>query len=297
MSRTILIFANPIAGRGAGKRTAERLAARLTRADFEALIILDKPDAMTDAQLPRDTRAAIAIGGDGTVRGVARRLHLAFGERMPPLLVVPMGTANLLGRHLGTRWKDAELAERVLNAIRGMKTVQLDAALANDELFLLMAGVGLDGKIVHELDRVRDGPIDYMSYALPAALALGFYDYPPLTVVVDGRTVWKNKPAVAFVGNVKEYGTGFPILPHATPDDGLLDVCVLPCANRSEALQQLMRAAVGEHLSGEGAVYLKGHSVKIDSPEPVPVQIDGEAAGHTPLSIDLLPVRLPFIVG
>ncbi len=30
--------------------------------------------------------------------------------------------------------------------------------------------------------------------------------------------------------------------------------------------------------------------------EPVPVQIDGEAAGHTPLECKLLPVRLPFIV-
>jgi diacylglycerol kinase (ATP) len=207
-----------------------------------------------------------------------------------------MGTANLLGRHLGTLWPDRELPTRVAEAIAAMRTVQFDAAIANGELFLLMAGIGLDAKVVHELDRLRSGPIDLTSYALPAALALGFYTYPALTVSVDGKTLCRDLPSFAFVGNVKEYGTGFPILPYALPDDGLLDVCVLPCANRVEALHQFMRAASGEHVAGEGAIYAKGKRVKVDSAEQVPVQIDGEAAGHTPLTCELLPVRLPFIV-
>jgi YegS/Rv2252/BmrU family lipid kinase len=296
VSKTILIFANPIAGRGEGKLIAERLAARLTRENFDPLLILDNPAEMEDSELPRDTRAAIAIGGDGTVRGVVSRLYESFGGKTPPVLVVPMGTANLLARHLGTRWNNRELATRVASAITQFRTVSLDGARANDEIFLLMAGIGLDAKIVHELDRIRSGPIDYSSYALPAALALGFYDYPPLTVTVNEKPIWRNKPAVAFVGNVKEYGTGFPMLPHAIPTDGQLDICILPTANRAQAIRHLLNAAVGEHLTAEGAIYTRGKTVKIESAEPIPVQIDGEAAGHTPLNIDLLPVRLPFIV-
>jgi diacylglycerol kinase family enzyme len=159
-----------------------------------------------------------------------------------------------------------------------------------------MAGIGLDARIVHELDRLRSGPIELASYALPAALALGFYTYPPLTVTVDGKTIFRDRPAVAFIGNVKEYGTGFSILPHARPDDGLLDVCVIPCANRADAIRAFLRTATGEHVAGEGTIYRKGKKIRIDSSEPVPVQIDGEAAGHTPLQCELLPVRLPFIV-
>jgi diacylglycerol kinase family enzyme len=63
-----------------------------------------------------------------------------------------------------------------------------------------------------------------------------------------------------------------------------------------DAVRQFLLAASGEHLTGEGAIYTKGKRVQIDAAEPVPVQIDGEAAGHTPLRCDLLPVRLPFIV-
>ena len=296
MPEPIFIFANPIAGRGMGKTIAERVAARLARDGFEPRLVLDRCDLVPRDQLIAGARAAVAIGGDGTVRGVARRLYELFGGDMPPLLVIPMGTANLLGRHLGTLWRDRELPAKASATIRAGKILHLDAARANDELFLLMAGVGLDAKIVHELDRIRSGPIDLTSYALPAAMAFGFYQYPPLTVTVDRKQVCKNLRGVAFVGNIKEYGTGFPILPLATPDDGLLDVCVLPCANRLEAVRQFLLAASGDHLHAEGTIYTKGKRIRIEAAEQVPVQIDGEAAGHTPLECDLLPVRLPFLV-
>jgi len=296
MSDAVLIFANPIAGRGMGKAIAEKIAARLLRDRFAPKLVFERPDAVADALLKQPIRAAIAIGGDGTVRGVARRLYHLLGKNIPPLLVVPMGTANLLGQHLGIAWNARELPGRVSAAIRAMNLLHLDAACANGELFLLMAGVGLDARIVHELDRLRGGPIDIVSYALPAAMALGFYRYPPLTVTVDGKAICKKLPGVAFVGNIKEYGTGFPILPHATPTDGMLDVCVLPCKTRGEAIRQFLLAAAGEHLTGEGAIYTKGKRIRVDAAEPVPVQIDGEAAGHTPLECELLPVRVPFII-
>jgi diacylglycerol kinase (ATP) len=220
-----------------------------------------------------------------------------MGEKAPPILVVSMGTANLLGRHLGLLWKDhRHLAQRISKLVRDRHTALLDVAAANGDLFLLMAGVGMDAMIVHELDRMRTGPIDYASYAIPAALALGTYAYPPITVRIDGRVVFDDRPGMAFVGNVKEYGTGFPLLPHARADDGLLDVLVLECASRADAVRQLLFAAAGEHLRTEGTVYAKGKRVRIDSPTEIPVQVDGEPAGHTPVDIDLLPVRLPFIV-
>ena len=63
-----------------------------------------------------------------------------------------------------------------------------------------------------------------------------------------------------------------------------------------QVVKLLMAVATGDHVHEEGVIYQKGRSIQIDSPQPVPVQIDGEASGHTPLSIELLPFRLPFIV-
>ena len=91
-------------------------------------------------------------------------------------------------------------------------------------------------------------------------------------------------------------GPGFPVLPHARADDGLLDVCVMPCTSMHELIPLVMAAAAGEHTRAEGVVYVKGRHITVDSPDPVPVQVDGEPAGTTPLRIDLLPRRVAFVV-
>jgi len=115
-------------------------------------------------------------------------------------------------------------------------------------------------------------------------------------VQVDGRDVFPMRPAIAFIGNIPEYGTGFPILPHAKSDDDVLDICILPAQSAPELISHLLRAAAGEHLMGEGVVYTKGRRIHITSTHPVPVQADGDPAGFTPTEIDLLPTRVSFIV-
>jgi diacylglycerol kinase family enzyme len=293
----VWIFANPIAGRGKGERIAKRIAQRVADAQLKPVVIFDRADSLDGAQFKNSARAAVVIGGDGTLRTVCDALVRVLGpERVPPIVVVPMGTANLMGRHLDVDWRDRNIDQRVVAAILARNIVQLDVAKANEKLFLLMVGVGIDAHIVHELDRIRDGPIDLTSYILPAALALQTYDYPSLEVSVDGRKVFPMGPGMAFVGNVPEYGTGFPVLTQARSDDGLLDICVLPIRSRQEILKMGLLALAGEHAEAEGAVYVKGKHVRINAPEQVPVQIDGDPAGHTPLVIDLLPYRLPFIV-
>jgi diacylglycerol kinase (ATP) len=296
----VLIFGNPIAGRGEGQRIAAKLARRLAADGYGVHVVLKRPDTLSRDEVVRaNVRAVVAIGGDGTLRSVVDRLAReceAAQCAIPPVLVVPLGTANLMGRHLGVKWESRTMDVAVSRAIKQRRIVELDAARANGSLFMLMAGVGFDAHVVHELARVRKGPIGYVSYLIPAALAVKDYCYPSLTVVADGKRVFGPKQGFAFVGNIAEYGTGFPILPHARPDDALLDVCAMPCGDATELVNLFLRAAAGEHLGMEGVAYVKAKHVRIESPAPVPVQLDGDEAGHTPLDIDLLPVRVPFIV-
>src|SRR2546423_1704831 len=89
--------------------------------------------------------------------------------------------------------------------------------------------------------------------------------FPVLEVIVDGKKVFKKAPALALVGNIREYGTGFAILPDARPDDQLLDVCVMPCASPMDLIKLVLSAAAGEHVRQEGVVYLKGRQVGVGS--------------------------------
>ena len=290
----VLIFANPIAGRGRGKDIATTLRKRLSRRKIEVKTFFERVADLDPKEVSKDpAMAAIAIGGDGTLRGVAEFLLRAFdATSMPPLVVVPLVTANLMRQHLNLDWKVEDI-DRVLGEHR---VVHLDAARANGQLFLLIAGVGIDGAIVHALDRIRTGPINKLSYIFPTALALKDYEFPSMSVELDGKMVFPKAPALAFVGNVKEYGTGFPILPTAQSDDGLLDVCVLPCRNPQKLIEIALRTVAAEHTQMPGVVCGKGKRIRVTTDKPVPIQLDGDPGGHTPLDIELLPQRLPFIV-
>jgi YegS/Rv2252/BmrU family lipid kinase len=292
----VVIVANPIAGQGKGRAIAQRVLQAVEAAGMETAVTLDL--AATEAGQLCDADAMIAIGGDGTLRAAVGRCleRGAEGCRVPPLLPVPVGTANLMGRHLGIHWQTADLERRVVQSLERRSIVMLDAAQSNGQLFLLMAGVGIDGLIVHELDRMRRGPINFASYVLPAALAIASYRYPALQVVADGEEIFGSAPAIALVANISEYGAGFPLAPHARPDDGLLDICVVPVQSPVDAVQKFLHAAAGELLAVEGVVYARGKQIEIRSPRPVPIQIDGDPGGHTPAHINLLPIRLPFIV-
>ncbi len=300
----VLVFANPISGRGRGRILAGQVERALREAGYAVRTFFTRADSVEYGGSMRDVRAAVVIGGDGTLRGVAQWAidrtirEGCAGERcLPyPVLIVPTGTANLMGKHLGIHWSERGVGREVLEAIQHGRVVGRDVARMGDGVFLLMAGVGFDGQVVHELDRARSGPITVATYAMPVLKALAGYRAIPLTVEVDGQVVLEDRPAIAMVGNLPEYGTGFPLLPYARGDDGVLDVCVMPCASRGEVLKLAMAAAAGDHLAQEGVVYIKGRRIRVESSEPVAVQADGEAAGFTPVRIDLLPSRIGFIV-
>jgi diacylglycerol kinase (ATP) len=289
----VVILVNTIAGRGKGRLVARRIAQELGRTKIEAKIVADEPGEAVE--LARGARALVVIGGDGTLRAAAREIVRQKIEA-PAILPVPMGTANLMGKYLGIDWESEELPGKVAEAIERGKRAGCDVAAVNGEAFLLMAGVGIDAEIVHEVGKDRKGPINYASYILPAARALVSYEYPALEVWVDGKEVFELAPAVAFVGNVSQYGTGFAMVPEARPDDGLLDLVVVPVSSVGEAIRKFLFSAAGEHVEEEGVVHMRGKEIVVRSPVEVPVQADGDPAGNTPATFGLLPVRLQFIV-
>jgi diacylglycerol kinase (ATP) len=291
---TILVFANPNAGRGRARSFAGKVARRLHHDGYIVRTVFDPPGAFAPDKGARHA-AAVVMGGDGTLRAVVARLTEVLPE-VPPVLLVPMGTANLIGKHLELRWHDEDPADEIAQAIARGQVVRFDTASANGHLFLLMASAGFDAQVVHAMEKVRSGPIDFTSYALPTLLTLRNYAFPKLSVSVDGKQVFAPRRAIAIVANVPEYGVGFPFLPGASPTDGKLDVCVLPCANLRDVLSIALQAAAGEHLRMDGAVVATGTRIDVTSDASVPVQLDGDAFGHTPLAIELRPQKVGFIV-
>lgn len=297
MSR-LLIFANPVSGRGRGIDILNRLVPTLATSGYEVASYTAHPAALVAINDITSVYAMIVIGGDGTLRAVIERLHQLHPQSpLPPVLVIGLGTANLMQRHLQLRYRVRDLPEQVLRLIQNRVTKQVDVATAGEHLFLLMASCGLDSSVVEQLAKARTGPISKATYIPHIAKSLARYVFSPVTVTVDGRVVHDHAPAQVFVGNVAEYGTGFAVLDRASSFDQRLDVCVLPARSRVELVRLMLLTAVGKHHGAPGVVYTTGRDVRIESDIPMPLQIDGESAGTTPTHIRLLDNPVGFIVG
>ena len=297
MPRRVLIFANPTSGRGRGVRLAEQLPASIQSAGFIAEVWQKNPAAFNDIGALTSAEAIVVVGGDGTLRSVVDRALSLLGDAdLPPILVIGLGTANLMQRHLRLRYPKNDVGPRVAELLTARRTRAVDLGTVGGQVFLLMTSVGYDAGVVHGLAERRRGPITKLSYLGPALRQLRGQAYTGVTVTVDGRVIHDGGPAQVFVGNVAEYGTGFPVLTVADSADGLLDVCVLPCANHFAFARLLWRLARGGHRTAPGVIYTRGRDVLIDAPLPLPVQIDGDPAGLTPVRLGLLRRRADFIV-
>jgi YegS/Rv2252/BmrU family lipid kinase len=291
--RNVAIVVNPIAGRGTAAIVARDIQSALLQAGIQSVSV----EALVGLtpELLATVDAIIPAGGDGTIRAVVRQC-LNVASELRPILPVPLGTANLMCCHLGIPTNRDSVVENVLKAVRTGQVCHLDAGRANGDVFLLMAGVGLDAAIVHDVSRRRKGGIRHFSYILPSLIAFFEFRYKNIEVLVDGLRVFGPAPGVVFIGNVREYGTGFSFTPNALATDGLLDVCVILIKSRWGALVQFLRAAAGVHLSSKHVVYLRGKHVRVIAADALPVQVDGDAAGYTPLEVDILPARVPFLI-
>ncbi len=296
-ARHVLISRNPKAGAKSGIPVVERLSELLAAQGLSVAAFTDVDELSSKAaELSGngDLRCVVSAGGDGTVALLANRLAAAT-----PIAVLPLGTENLLSKHLQMRGDPNE----VCNTICAGYAEKFDAGKSGDHVFLIMAGCGFDAEVVRRLHRERTGHIHHLSYAKPIWDSIQNYDYPelrvhceiPATDSEDARTEtitarW------AFVVNLPRYARGLRIAPHASGNDGLLDVCTFKDGSLWHGLRYLSGVILGQHASWDDCVNVRAARVQIESDKPVPLQLDGDPGGFLPTEIEVLPNHLTLLV-
>ena len=222
--------------------------------------------------------AILAAGGDGTIRQVAATL----GGTPTPLGIVPMGTGNVLAHEIGVAPNARAIAEMLLDG------PEIDAACAraNGEPFLLMAGAGFDARVIAALDHRLKSQVGKAAYAGPMLGALA-HAVDNLTVAIDGKT---HEASWAVISNVRHYGGSFVMARRTGIEVRGLQAILFKARNRTVLLGQLMALAMGtldERSARHGDVeMLPCHKAHITAHKPVPTQIDGDAFGMTPLTVE-----------
>jgi YegS/Rv2252/BmrU family lipid kinase len=213
----------------------------------------------------------IACGGDGTVTACAEGVV----HTQVPLAIIPLGTGNLLARNLGLPTD----VDEALTVALGSTQQPVDAGQVNGKLFVVMAGLGLDARMLDDASETLKKRIGWLAYAISAVRHLG--DRPVrVTVTADGGTSRRMLASTLIVGNVGWLRGGLPLLPDARPDDGMLDAVVLRARGLAGWLG--VTADVLRRRERRDRVYrIKFSELRVTMSRRQPWELDGEVMGST----------------
>jgi diacylglycerol kinase (ATP) len=260
----IALAANRASG---GGLDPEPLAATMRSRGAEVAVFGCGGDDLERAAAWEPDRLAVA-GGDGTIGTVA---ELA-GRLNVPLAVLPTGTANDFARVYGVP-PDALAAAEL--AASGDRTRPLELGrLADGRPFVNVASAGLASVAARNAQplKPRLGPL---AYGVGAARAAAREKPLPVKVRVDGREVFSGPCWQLIVAVSGAFGGGSGVA-EADPDDGVLDVVVIPAGSRIG----LARRAYGlrrKTIAQQGDVpHEQGHVIEVSLPPGSEINVDGE---------------------
>ena len=288
----VLIVANPSSGRLANRDRVAALVDSLQRHGLTSQTIWEP------GQSPwRDPcRCVVAAGGDGTVAAMANMLKSRPPDAapQPPLAILPLGNQNLLARELGFVVEPDRLATAIIAA----RVRRIDLGRTSDRWFTVMLSAGLDADVALRLARWRGDDqqmrrVGNASYVKPILATVARYGFGLMDLEADGVTCCRG--AMALVFNVARYALGLPFVQGASDDDGLLHWVVFEKPGRLAALSYLAAVLRGKHLQRRDVHHGTAGRIRLLSEQSVPVQIDGDAVGFTPVSVELEPDALAVL--
>jgi YegS/Rv2252/BmrU family lipid kinase len=224
----------------------------------------------------RGDHLCFVIGGDGTVRDVA--LGLAGSETA--LAAVPGGTVNIWAKESGV----PRGLKRALDAHLAGKSVHMDLGLANGHCFLLMAGIGWDAKITANVSKKLKKATGDVAYMIQGALmAPGLRSKP--TRWRAGDALYDEPLAWMVLGNSRLYGGKIHLTRDATIDDGLLDMLAMCPTGLTDTLRLAGKLLAGKREDAR-LFHDRVAEVHVETPG-LPVQLDGDYAGETPMTFSV----------
>jgi YegS/Rv2252/BmrU family lipid kinase len=293
LKRGVLIY-NPTAGQRDRQAAMHALIDRMRGVGIElANAPTHGPGHATrivEEFLKEEPSVVAVCGGDGTISEAAAAL---LGTTVP-LVILPGGTSNVLAVELGIPF-DLDRACRLI--VEGeAKTVR--AGIANGRPFLLMAGVGLDARVMGKMNFFLKRWLGRAGIFVTALVEYLRYEFPRLDVEIDGV---HHAATFSVVANSRHYAGDWIVAPDASAESETLEVLIFNSRKRLD-LFRLFRGMQGRragHLSSGIAKIVRGREVTIRSLESyaVEAQVDGDCVLETPISCRVsqrtLQVRAP----
>lgn len=235
-----------------------------------------------------DERSDILLvaGGDGTLHEVIDGMMQRPVESRPPILLIPLGSGNDTARMIGARATLADIQRRI-SAQQAKDWDVLECTIGAEQVTRYCTNVldvGFGGEVARRYTnglRKLPARLGYVTATLQ-----GFVSSKArrMSVRIDDVLI-DDEMLLTAVANSKWFGSGIGIAPLAKPDDGILDITVVKNVGPltyARFLPDLMR---GVPIRDPRIHYHSGRECTITTNEPLPIEIDGEFVGFTPIMV------------
>jgi diacylglycerol kinase (ATP) len=207
------------------------------------------------------------------------------------LALFPQGTGDDFARALGIRGR----FEDALAVARDGRVREIDAGRVTfrsgdgeaEGFFCSMAGVGMSGAVARRLMTTTKALGGKAAGVIAIVAIFSRWTNVELRVDVDGESRAGLMQDV-LVANTEYHNGGMNLCPGADPDDGVLDVLVVGDVTKRELLKEFPKLYRGTFLPHPKAELLRGRSVTVESETPLPIELDGEQPGTTPVRFEVL---------
>jgi diacylglycerol kinase (ATP) len=290
LKRKALFIINPISGGKKKDGVPELIEKHLDASAFEAVTVFS--DGVAHArQIAKEAvnkfDLVVAVGGDGTVNEIAS----AIVGSDTILGIIPYGSGNGLSRFLGISMD----AEKAIQNLASGRVEIIDSGKLNGQSFFNMAGMGFDAHIAEVFSHGKKrGFLTYIKSSFEE-----IYKYKPqlYKLDIDGK-VYEREAFMLSFANSSQYGNNAHISPHASVQDGLLDVCVIKQFPLWRFVEMGIRMVTKTTDKTKYVEIIRGKLIKITRDCPGPVHLDGEpqVAGTDNL-VEVVPDSLKVIVG
>ncbi|AZA75955.1 MULTISPECIES: diacylglycerol/lipid kinase family protein [Chryseobacterium] len=158
----------------------------------------------------------VAIGGDGTISTVAKKL---IGTEKV-LAIFPAGSGN----GFSNETQFSKNLDELLNKLKAKKSRKIDTFTVNDRLSINVSGTGFDGKVVKEFEKTNRGFKNYIKVSLKT-----FFNYKPIKLKFfdENYKQYNGKYLMINIANTRQFGNNAYIAPMASKSDGLVDMVLV----------------------------------------------------------------------
>ena len=302
MSRVFLV--NPASANGSTGRRWPELARRAAALGLQGeTLVSERPGHLAELAAEAASAGATAIvvvGGDGTVHEVVDGLARAGASDRVELGLIPFGT----GRDFARSLRIPRRLDDALEVVRGgrVRTVDIGRATyasGNGEAvahFANFAGAGISGAIADRANRTTKAFGGRLSFIWATLAVFTRWQPTEMTVEIDGeRRQVLLLEALAMNGDYT--AGGMWVAPEASLEDGAFDVVLIGDFSKAEFTTTFPKIYRGTHVSHAKVEIVRARELRVDAPSPLPIVLDGEQPGTTPVRFEVVPgalrVRVP----